>query len=368
MQFDLEKSIDEIASRIQKGREVSSWEKDPRFASITKIFTTLARLPKAKIPVANFERVKNQVLDRIALPKEIANEKTGMFAAIPNLVKLAAGMLGTLLIVVSLGIGTAVAALQSTPGQTIYPLKKVVENVELALTRDPAARANLQIQFANDRLEELSTVIAQSNAGVISAQDAQRIVSQTVSDLQKTTAAASSTANKSADNKQNAAVLNKLVDLSNKQTAVLKPLLSAANISSDGQVKIVLQQALATSQTSKEQAIKNIENAGLKIEDQPISIDATPSDPQNTVSANGKITELTTESVSIGTSKFLVTKDTKYDSIKSADLKVGIAVQITGIVKDGKTLAQTISSDSTDAIIPPAASTDTQSNTDNPAP
>ncbi len=149
-----------------------------------------------------------------------------------------------------------------------------------------------------------------------------------------------SSSTKSSSSSQQVSALNKLVNLSNKQQAVLKPLISAAAISNDGQVKIVLEQALQTSKISKEEAIKNIENAGLKVEDQPIII----ADPANKINANGKITALTSDSISIGTAKFLLTKDTEYANIKPAELKLTLPVTISGEVRsDKKTYALIIS-------------------------
>jgi hypothetical protein len=340
MNMDLEKIIDEIANRLSRGRDISFWQNNFQISPIVNLLSKLSAFPKARIPEADLTRIKNQIFDRISThvePLPVAKSKFSF-----SFFKLASGAVGTLLIVVSLGIGTAVAALQSQPGQTIYPLKKIVENIELTLTHDPTAKANLQIQFANTRLDELATVLERKEAGEISDNETQKIISETVADLQKTTAAALDSSSKSSSSStKQVSALNKLVTLSNKQTAVLKPLLSAANITNDGQVKIVLEQALETSKISKEQAIKNIENAGLKVEDQPITL---PQDEANKVTANGKVTAITTDTISIGTSKFWVTKDTKYDNIVSTELKAGSLVKISGEVReDKKTYAQVIS-------------------------
>jgi hypothetical protein len=353
METDLEKVIDEIANRAKKGRDISVWQNHRQFAPIANLLSKLSSFPKSVIPIANFTRIKNQILDRISVPEDmkVISEHSGFWMTFPSMLKIASGVLGMVLIVVSLGIGTAVAALQSVPGQPIYPLKKIVENIQLKLTSDPSAKANLQIQFANNRLDELTSVIDQTNSGEISAANAQKIVAQTVSNLQKATAAINTTSANPANSKPKASTLTKLVDLSNKQTAVLKPLLTAASISDEGDVKAVLEQALETSSVTKEEAIKNIESAGLQVEDQPIDL--------NSVSASGEITTLSTDAISISTAKFLLTKDTKYVNIKSTDLKVGVKVQVSGEVRDDKkTYALTISAVDNSTTTP-----DTQTNT-----
>ncbi len=356
--IDLEKLIDELANRVKSNRDVSKWQISHHFSGLTNLLIKLNNFPRAEIPAPDFAKIKNRVLDRIYVPQEMAEERSGWLFSFSQMAKIAAGAVGTLLIVVSLGIGTAVAALQSTPGQTIYPLKKIVENIELSLTRDPNAKANLQIQFANNRLDELSEVIAQNKAGEISSTEAQKIVAETVSDLQKTTQAALSATSKASGTQPKVSTLNKLVDLSNKQAAILQPLISAASVKDEGQIKI-LQDALQTSTITKEEAIKNIENAGLVVEDQPITIPAT-----NQITANGKITALTSDTVSIGTAKFLLTTDTKYVNIKSTELKVDTVVDISGEVRsDNKTYALTITAQA--VVTPPSTDTqtDTQSNT-----
>ncbi|MBX4205197.1 MAG: hypothetical protein KW788_03380 [Candidatus Doudnabacteria bacterium] len=340
--IDLEQIIDEVSNRLQRGRDISFWQNNYQLSPIVNLLAKLSLFPKAPTPTANFVRIKNQIMDRISEPSQ-ASEPAKISHGFSYFFKFTTGAVGTLLIIISLGVGTAVAALQSVPGQTIYPLKRIVENTELKLTRDPETRANLQIQFANNRLEELATVLERNRTGEISSDETQKIVSQTIADLEKTTAAAlnSSTTGKTNPTSKQVSTLNKLVTLSNKQTAILKPLLSAASITNDGQVKIVLEQALETSKISKEEAIRNIENAGLKVEAQPITF---ADDSINKASASGNITALTSDTISIGTSKFLMTKDTKYDNIKTTELKVGLAVKITGEVReDNKTYAQVIS-------------------------
>lgn len=331
MSYDLEKLIDEMANRVQHGRDISHAQTNPTLAPFANLMVKLSSFPKSILPKANFNAIRNQVLDKISIPAdlEVMTDRASFWSTIPYIVRMSAGMIGTLLIIISLGIGTAVAALQSVPGDAIYPLKKVVENIELNLTTDRNAKANLQIQFANNRLDELTQVLEKNQAGEFTGPQAQKIVADTINDLRETTAAALSATSKS--NNPKVSTLTKIVDLSNKQVAVLKPLLSAATIRNEGEVKIVLQQALETSIDSKQQAIKNIEDTGAEVTDSTAN---TPT--SNKVDANGKITTITLDSVSIGTSKFLLTKDTQYIGIKPTDLKVDVAITISGEVQDDK--------------------------------
>ncbi len=73
-----------------------------------------------------------------------------------------------LLIAIVMGIGVifgggaaAVHASQDAiPGDTLYPVKQVVEEAELALTHDPAKKAELHAEFAQERAAEIQALVA----------------------------------------------------------------------------------------------------------------------------------------------------------------------------------------------------------------
>jgi hypothetical protein len=75
----------------------------------------------------------------------------------------------------------------------------------------------------------------------------------------------------------------------------------------------------------------------MKVEGKPVVTDedAMPDD----VSASGKITQLTGTYLSIGSAKFLLTKDTEFVNIKQDDLKVDQIVNIKGQIVDSNTYA-----------------------------
>ncbi|MBX4187165.1 MAG: hypothetical protein KW802_02835 [Candidatus Doudnabacteria bacterium] len=283
---------------------------------IEKILKSIAR---TAVPDFDLSRVRNQILDRLALPEATESGIWNKLTAFAPYFRLGGGILASLLIVVSLTLGTAVAALDSAPGSAIYPLKKIVENIELRLAPSDQ-KTNLQLKFAVNRADELQEVLERNQEGKISDQEAEAIVANTVKDLQKTTAAI--TANKSKP--KSGSIVNKLADISNK--------LRAATVQSEGQVRIELEKALESTKITQDEAIKNLEQAGLKIENTPITID-------DTMTASGKLTTVTVDSVSIGTAKFLLTKDTKFVGLEAKDLKAGILVDIKGQIKDNKAYA-----------------------------
>ncbi len=306
--------------------------KDESTQEVFKMIQSVSSIPKASVPMANFERVKNQILDRIAIPaEEKSTFLSSFFQYIPTSVRIGGGIIGTFLILISLTIGTAIAAIQSVPGQPIYPLKKVVENIQLRLAHDENDKTTLQIKFANNRLEELETVLQKNQEGKVNSADVQRLVEKTVRDITNTATRVSQSSTTSPQ--PQVQILSKLVDLSNKQTNLLQ----AASVNSEGEIKLELEKALETSIASQEQTIEDIEKAGLKVENTTITIDdkSTP----DTVEARGKLTTVRNGYINIGTAKFLLTEETKFVNITQDELKEDQLVSIKGIVDDSRTFA-----------------------------
>lgn len=64
----------------------------------------------------------------------------------------------------ALGTGTAYAAKDSLPGESLYPVKKAVEQVNRVMTFDEDARIELELSLAEKRLREME-VLAEVNPG-----------------------------------------------------------------------------------------------------------------------------------------------------------------------------------------------------------
>ena len=56
------------------------------------------------------------------------------------------------------GGATAAAAQNDLPNQTLYPVKLMTENAQLALTGDPVAKANLLMEMSQTRVEEMAAL------------------------------------------------------------------------------------------------------------------------------------------------------------------------------------------------------------------
>lgn len=325
--------LEEIINRVQNHADVSAFQKDPDNSGSVNLVSILSNIPKAQIEKPNLLRVRNKILDRISLPSDTASDHAAvgfsLLRIMPRILRIAGGIVGAFTIVLGLTLGTAVAALESLPGQPIYPVKKIVENVQLKLAATEEEKTNLQIKFANNRVDELETILQRQKEGKATEEQVQKVLASTSKDIEQT----SRTITDQSKDQPNVSQLAKIVTLSNKQAAVIQ----AAQVASDGQVKAELDKALESTKVSKEQAIENIEKAGLVVEDNLLIM--TEPDNKDKVSAEGELTIVNQTSVSIGTSQFVLTKDTEYVNIKPVDLKAGVSVKITGEVKDKKTYA-----------------------------
>lgn len=330
MPNNIEEFIEEMIKAAKARQDLSVWQNHPETSDVSNLISTLASFPRRRVELPNLANIQGRVLDRI----EASKNRDGFWMAIPNIFKIGVAILGSLLIVGSLAMGLSVAALQSVPGQAIYPLKKIVENIQLKFTPEQQV-ASLQIQFANNRVDELQTVLEQQQQGELTDTQTQAIVSATVKDIQKTTAAAVH----SSASQPKSGIVNKLADINNK--------LKIASIQSGGEVKIEIEKAIQSTQDSQTEAIKNIQDSGGQVNAPPID------NADNKVTASGKLTTVTDSSVSIGTAKFLLTKDTKYINIVADNLKAGLMVTIIGEIKDNKTYADQIT-----LVITPATSGD----------
>ncbi|MBY0538212.1 hypothetical protein K2P47_02325 [Patescibacteria group bacterium] len=71
-----------------------------------------------------------------------------------------------LVLMFSLG-GTAYASNDARPGDILFPVDQAFEEIRLALVRNDDNRAQLQIAYAEERLSELRSILAERNNGQV---------------------------------------------------------------------------------------------------------------------------------------------------------------------------------------------------------
>ncbi|GAA3127120.1 hypothetical protein GCM10010466_17430 [Planomonospora alba] len=81
---------------------------------------------------------------------------------------------------------TGLAAYQSVPGETLYPLKRAAENTLLRLSTDDAERADRGLRSASTRADEVEALLGSASA----TRDQGALVGETLQDMEDTTRSA----------------------------------------------------------------------------------------------------------------------------------------------------------------------------------
>jgi hypothetical protein len=123
--------------------------------------------PERATPSPEFKlRARNRLLEAMQPPAaHIERRRPGIFGWLKPLAPVKSfPLVAAIVLFVLLAAGgtTAYASQGSLPDDTLYPVKTGVENLQLALTLSPEAKASLHLRLAQRRISE---VIAQSNLG-----------------------------------------------------------------------------------------------------------------------------------------------------------------------------------------------------------
>jgi hypothetical protein len=77
---------------------------------------------------------------------------------------------------------TVYAAQDSLPGETLYPLKTISEDIQLSLTHSPKARLDMTLDYTNRRVDEITSLLATGR--LLPAQASERFQGELESALQ----------------------------------------------------------------------------------------------------------------------------------------------------------------------------------------
>jgi len=127
-------------------------------------FYAIAKIPKP-IPSPQFKleaksRLLKQAKSKKLIYLPLRGVKPRRFQSLKTaLVQIAA----TVLIVVLLSGGVAMASANSLPNSPLYPVKIATESVQLALTLNQVTKAELHLRFAERRLEEITRTFSHEN-------------------------------------------------------------------------------------------------------------------------------------------------------------------------------------------------------------
>ena len=147
-----EKSVEECLAKYPEHKE--------KLKHLLATLSNVRKIPKP-IPSACFKTALKDRLIRQLEPKKViplSAKRTWiekLSSLKPAIVQVAAGIL----IFVFLSSGVMMASANSLPGDSLYPIKIAKENIQLALTFNKMAKAELHLQFAQRRLSEIETVL-----------------------------------------------------------------------------------------------------------------------------------------------------------------------------------------------------------------
>jgi hypothetical protein len=161
----IEDRVDQAVSSYRAGKPI----KDPDLQSLLETMDILKPLEDVPAPdLVRSQQLRQAFLTRaketlpVSLPEltrhigwknTFKKERSPMFTFARILILLAVAFGGT--------TATALAAQESLPSEALYPIKTLTENVRLALTSDPEAEVDLLLQFSDERMEEIATLMEQ---------------------------------------------------------------------------------------------------------------------------------------------------------------------------------------------------------------
>ena len=114
------------------------------------------KLPPQAVSLGLFWRLKKWIQPKPPLRKEAL-----------KMVNILVAALMAISVVFGGGAAAAYASQDALPGSTLYPVKTVVEKAELAVTTSPQAKAELHLEFAQERAAEAQALVAQGRTNLV---------------------------------------------------------------------------------------------------------------------------------------------------------------------------------------------------------
>ncbi len=149
-----------LAELLDQLREVP--QRDPEQAARSQ-GRFLAELEELPFPAAQ-PTLWQRILRRIGLDEDPFTDLEDMNMTSKRS-RLALTVAAAIIIVVTVLFGgsaaTVLAAQSAIPGDALYGVKTTIEQTRLSLARDAASRADLQLQFAERRLQEIEKLVAE---------------------------------------------------------------------------------------------------------------------------------------------------------------------------------------------------------------
>lgn len=326
----LEQSINKIKQGVSLAEAVfavSDGQK-PDLENMLLAARMLAALPKNQPPKPVLQR-------KYAL---LAQKRPKLFLSFLHLSRFSAASLGSAFLLAALILG-GLKASASLPGQPLFAIKRTAENVRLKFVMDEAAKAQLQLEFAQNRLNEAQVILSNPSSNKqqeIAALNELASQTKTAADSVQQLAASQPL------EQNNHPIVSRLATLAQQQNSVIDKAQSG-----DEGVKAAAQSAANVSNTAAAQAsqIKKYLAIAQAAQD-PIALVDLSADP-DAVSISGTIQKLDKQSLVVEKVEFAINDQTQVTDLAGnplsyLSLAVNSKVKISGKKQGSKILAQNI--------------------------
>ncbi len=328
----LEDIFDQALAQLKAGHSidqiVSQWPgHEAELRGLLTISSQIASIPTNPVPRPLMQR-----------KYAAAKIRTGMWFTWLHFSRALNISVALMLLIAGLA-GTAYAASVSLPGQVLFSLKKEAQKIQVALTTNPAARANLQLAIAQERLNEAEQVINSPDTNPAQ-------VAAAVNEVSDQTAAAVSVVKDAASTNSlqgnNPPLLASLQSLTQQQQV-----LAAQVKTQSGSSSPATQTALASAQSTATQVneIERImEVATIDRDENLTNLTQNP----NSVTVSGTITQANQNSLTIEKTQFFLSANTSVlneDTTTPPDLSslVGEQATVVGALQNNVLMALQVS-------------------------
>lgn len=196
----------------------------------------------------------------------------------------------SLLLVVAATAGTAYAAVQSLPGQTLFAVKRTAEQIHLSLASNAVEKANLQVRYANKRLQEAEVIFTKKANPKLEVAALRELKAQTEAALSDVKQVVKETAPSEAAPHP---VVSSLADVTSKQQVLLKTI--EPQTEPTGEIKDEVAE------------IKNTLAVAAALTD----VTQAPSSSTSSLAITGTLTEVTEQTLTVDDTALLLTEQTK---------------------------------------------------------
>ena len=171
---DFDDVLDECLERLASGETIAeccarypahALELAPMLRSASAVRQTARATPHlARARSRGYERLAQALAQRGAAPTSAPSlwERLGAMLRTPLARPILAAFAAVLVVLFAAG-GTSVAARDSVPGEPLYWVKTTQENLSLRMQRDDMGRSEQHARMANERSNEVHTLIERGN-------------------------------------------------------------------------------------------------------------------------------------------------------------------------------------------------------------